>query len=150
VRHVDRQADVASSPQEMFALVADVERYPSFLPWCRSARVLERREDAVIATLQIQRGPLHMQFTTRNQLDPPHAIRLALIEGPFRTLQGEWTFEPREGGGCRVRLRLRFAFLNPLNAWVLEPVFEHASRTLLDAFVKRAQTLHGHARAASM
>ena len=142
MREIDRQALVSHSAEQMYALVDDVASYPQFLPWCRSVRVVERNDQALVATLQLHKGPLNVRFTTRNLLDPPRSIRITLIEGPFRSLEGAWSFEPVAGGGSRVRLKLRFAFAHALNAWLLDPVFEHMGRTLLDAFVKRAARLH--------
>lgn len=139
---VDRQALVPYSAQQMFDLVDDVASYPQFLPWCRAATLIERKPGEVIATLRIHKGGLHTRFTTRNTLEPPHAIRLALVDGPFRALNGEWLFEPIADKGSRVRLKLGFAFANPLNAWLLEPVFEHTCASLVDAFVKRARSVY--------
>src|SRR5262245_26357564 len=132
---VDRQALVPYSAQQMFDLVDDVASYPQFLPWCRAADVIERKPDEVVATLNVHKGALHTRFTTRNLLEPPHRIRLTLVDGPFRALDGEWQFEPIADKGSRVRLKLGFAFANPLNAWLLEPVFEHTCAQLVDAFV---------------
>jgi ribosome-associated toxin RatA of RatAB toxin-antitoxin module len=143
VRQVSRQALVSFSPGQMFALVDDVASYPQFLPWCKSAGVIERSPQEVIARLQVHKGPLHAHFTTRNRLEPPALIALDLVEGPFRTLEGEWRFAAIADQGTRVSLTLKFAFANPLNAWLLEPVFEHTCNSLVDAFVIRARTLYG-------
>lgn len=129
----------------MFALVDDVASYPQFLPWCKTAQVMERSPQEVIARLQVHRGPLHARFTTRNRLEPPSGIGLTLVEGPFRTLAGEWRFSAIADQGSRVSLMLKFAFANPLNAWLLEPVFEHTCSSLVDAFVARARALYGRA-----
>ena len=142
MRQVDRQALVPFSAQQMFDLVDDVASYPAFLPWCKAATVLARSPSEVVAMLQIHKGALHARFTTRNTLDPPRSIRLALVEGPFKSLDGGWKFEPIADKGSRVSLSLRFAFANPLNAWILEPVFEHTCATLVDAFVKRARAVY--------
>ncbi len=142
MRQVDRQALVPYSAQQMFDLVDHIEAYPQFLPWCRAASVLERKPGEVIATLQIHKGALHTRFTTRNRREPPHAVHLTLVEGPFRSLDGDWRFDPIADKGSRVSLKLRFAFANPLNAWLLEPVFEHSCATLVDAFVKRARSVY--------
>ena len=142
MRQVDRQALVPFSAQQMYDLVDDIHSYPQFLPWCRAATVLERSADQVVASLQIHKGALNTRFTTRNRLDPPRSIGLALVEGPFKSLDGAWRFEPIADKGSRVSLTLRFAFANPLNAWILEPVFEHTCATLVDAFVKRARSVY--------
>ena len=94
MRQVDRQALVPFSAQQMFDLVDDVASYPAFLPWCKAATVLARSPGEVVAMLQIHKGALHARFTTRNTLDPPRSIRLALVEGPFKSLDGGWKFEP--------------------------------------------------------
>ncbi len=127
----------------MYALVDDVARYPEFLPWCRTAAELERTPTEVVASLHVHKGALHAQFTTRNRLEPSEAIHLELVDGPFRTLSGAWRFSPIADKGSRVSLQLRFAFANPLNAWLLEPVFEHTCNSLVDAFVVRAQATYG-------
>jgi ribosome-associated toxin RatA of RatAB toxin-antitoxin module len=142
VRQISRDALVTYSPAQMFALVDDVASYPQFLPWCRSAQVIERSEREVIARLQVHKGPLHTHFTTRNQLESPSRITLNLVEGPFRTLEGEWRFSAIADRGTRVSLTLKFAFANPVNAWLLEPVFEHTCSSLVDAFVARARALY--------
>lgn len=128
---------------QMYALVDDVPRYPQFLPWCRRAEELERTPAEVVASMDIHKGALHAQFTTRNRLEPAAAIHLQLINGPFRMLSGAWRFSAIGSSGSRVSLQLQFAFANPLNAWLLEPVFEHTCNSLIDAFVARAQAIYG-------
>lgn len=148
MRKIDRQALVPFTAEQMYAVVEDVESYCRFLPWCKSSRVVSRTANETIASLDVSTGPLHTRFTTRNRLHPPHRIELELVAGPFRELAGEWTFEPIADRGSKVRLQLRFAFANPLNALVLEPVFEHVSRSLVDAFVRRAREIHDRHKAA--
>jgi ribosome-associated toxin RatA of RatAB toxin-antitoxin module len=134
----------------MFALVDDVPSYPGFLPWCRKAEILERDEREALARIEVHKGPLHARFTTRNRLDRPASIALQLVEGPFRALEGEWRFTAIGDKGSRVELALAFAFANPLNAWILEPVFEHTCSSLVDAFVARARALYGGASGATL
>jgi ribosome-associated toxin RatA of RatAB toxin-antitoxin module len=143
VRQIDRQALVPFTTEQMYALVDDVPRYPQFLPWCRKAEELERSAGEVVASLQVHKGALHARFTTRNRLEPFTAIVLQLVDGPFRSLSGAWRFSPIGDKGSRVSLQLQFAFANPLNAWLLEPVFEHTCNSLVDAFVARAQAIYG-------
>lgn len=143
MRQIEKQALVPYSAAQMYALVDDIPRYPQFLPWCKSAVELQRTPTEVLATIQIHKGALNAHFTTRNRLEPPTAIRMQMVEGSFRTLEGEWLFTDIGDKGSRVQLRLKFAFANPLNAWILEPVFEHTSNTLIDAFVRRAREIYG-------
>jgi ribosome-associated toxin RatA of RatAB toxin-antitoxin module len=139
MREVKRSALVNKPPAELFALINDIESYPEFLPWCTHAQVKSRSAGEIVATLGIRQGALHAEFTTRNTLEPPRAIHMQLLSGPFRTLEGEWRLTPIEADGCRVELTVRFAFRNPVTALVLEPKFAATVGSLVDAFVARAR-----------
>ena len=144
MREVRRTALVAQPPERMFALINDIESYPLFLPWCTSAHVQSRTERELIASVGVRRGPLNSQFTTRNELTANRRIAMRLVSGPFKTLEGDWTFTPVDlpgQPGCRVDLVLRFAFANRLAAMVFEPLFEETAGSLVDAFVARARAL---------
>jgi ribosome-associated toxin RatA of RatAB toxin-antitoxin module len=128
----------------MFALINDIESYPLFLPWCTSAQVHSRTEREILASISVHRGALNAQFTTRNELTANRHIAMRLVSGPFRTLEGDWTFTPVAAPGqpgCRVDLLLRFAFANRLTGMVFEPLFEQTVGMLVDAFVARARAL---------
>ena len=141
MREVKRSALVNKPPAEVFALINDIESYPQFLPWCTHARVLSRTEREIVATIGVRQGALHGEFTTRNTLDPDRSVRLELVSGPFRTLEGEWRLTPVEERGCRVELTMRFAFKNRITGILLEPLFAHTIGSLVDAFVARARSL---------
>jgi ribosome-associated toxin RatA of RatAB toxin-antitoxin module len=141
MREVKRSALVNRPPAEVFGLINDIESYPQFLPWCTHAQVLSRSQHEIIATIGVRQGALHGEFTTRNTLDPDHTIRLQLVSGPFRTLEGEWRLTPVDAHGCRVELTMRFAFSNRLTAMLFEPLFAQTIGSLVDAFVARARSL---------
>lgn len=105
---VRREALVARPPERMFGLVDEVERYPERFAWCRGVDVLERDAGVTAARLHVRAGGVDFSFATRNLLEPPSRMRLSMIEGPLRRLDGDWHFEPYGDGGCRVRLELRF------------------------------------------
>lgn len=136
-----RSALVARLPHVMFALVSDIERYPQFVPGCSSAQVLERQASEVVARLAVRRGPLKTEFTTRNRLEPDRAIHMQLVDGPFKVLEGQWSFAPVASNGCRIELSLRFQFANALKSALFEPLFEETAASLVRAFVARAQSL---------
>jgi ribosome-associated toxin RatA of RatAB toxin-antitoxin module len=138
MREVKRSALINKPPAEVFALINDIESYPQFLPWCTHARVQSRTESQIVATIGVRKGALQGEFTTRNTLDPSRSIRMDLVSGPFRTLQGEWRLTPIENG-CRVDLTMRFAFNNRLSAILFEPLFAETIGSLVDAFVTRAR-----------
>jgi ribosome-associated toxin RatA of RatAB toxin-antitoxin module len=136
-----RTSLVARSPEVMYRLVDDIERYPEFVPGCTSAEVLERSEHEVVARLAVRRGPLRTRFTTRNRLDPGHSVQMQLVEGPFKVLEGAWNFTPVASNGCRIEFKLRFQFSSAWKSALFEPLFEETQAELVRAFVARAQSL---------
>ena len=140
MREVKRAALVDRPPAELFALINDIESYPRFLPWCTHARVEERTPRTLTATVGVRQGALAGEFTTRNTLEPDRSIRMQLVSGPFRQLEGEWLLTPITGGGCRVELTMRFAFSSRLAALLFESKFAHTIASLVDAFVARARS----------
>ena len=142
MRHIRRSALVAASPERMFELINDVERYPEFVPGCAAAQVLERDADSLRARLSVGSGPLRTSFVTRNSLQPPHAIDMDLDEGPLRSLHGEWRLTPVKAGdvaGCRVELDLTFEVQGGLAGLALGPAIEKVAGSLVDALVARAR-----------
>ena len=134
---------VAHSARQMFELVDAVETYPEFLPWCDGARVIHRDETSTRATLQINYHGIRQSFTTENTKEEQHGMTVRLVEGPFRTLDGEWRFTALAPEACRVDFRLRYEFSSRLLATLVGPVFGYIADTMVDAFVKRAEKLHG-------
>ncbi|AMN46804.1 hypothetical protein ACG33_06765 [Steroidobacter denitrificans] len=143
MREVTKSALVPYTPAQMYALVADIERYPQFVPWLDGARELERTQDFVVGCLEMRRAGLRERFTTRNTLTPPHEISLALVEGPFRTLEGRWRFDAIGDRGTRVSLWIRFEFSNAMLSLLLSRSFEKNCGELVDAFVARARAVYG-------
>ncbi|HEX4023714.1 MAG TPA: type II toxin-antitoxin system RatA family toxin [Steroidobacteraceae bacterium] len=141
MREMTRSALVTRPPEMLYQLVEDVERYPEFVPGCTSAQVLERGERQMLARLAVRRGPLRTEFTTRNELDPGRGVHMHLVEGPFRILEGQWSFMPVASNGCRIQLSLRFQFSNALKSALFDPLFEETAASLVRAFVARAQSL---------
>src|SRR6202140_5479542 len=107
---VERSALVTYTAAQMFALVNDVARYPEFLPWCVGARVDDLSPTERVAVLQVSRGVLRTEFTTRNTLVQDAQIHMQLMHGPFRDLTGEWRFEAIGARGWRVPFRVEFQF----------------------------------------
>jgi len=126
----------------MFALVNDVGRYPEFLPWCSGARVTDESDSERIASVAVSRGLLRTEFTTRNVLKKDAQILMHLIDGPFRSLIGEWRFESIGARGSRVAFRVEFEFKNRLTAAALGGAFESLCGTIVDAFVARAHKIY--------
>jgi len=145
-RHAERRV-VAYTPMQLFELVADVPRYPEFLPWCHAGRI-RRREglDVHIAELAIGFGPFHEKFASRVVLAPDAAggprIDTTGIEGPFRRLVSRWTFQPHPEG-CLIDFELEFDFRSLLLQQTVRLLFAEAVRRMVAAFEARAQQLYG-------
>ena len=140
MREVKRSALVSQPPAKLFALINDIESYPQVLPWCTHTRVQSRSAREIVATLGVRQGALTGEFTTRNTLDTDRSIRMDLVSGPFRTLQGQWLLTPVDVAGCRVDLSMRFAFKSALTGLLFEPLFADTIGSLVDAFVARARS----------
>jgi ribosome-associated toxin RatA of RatAB toxin-antitoxin module len=139
MREVKRSALIAEAPARMYQLINDVEYYPEFVPYCTAARVQSRKGNEMVATLNIKRGPLNAEFTTRNLMEPDRRVLMQFVSGPFRVLEGLWTLTPLGDLGCRVELEMRFEFANRVAGALFEPLFESTAASLVDAFVKRAR-----------
>lgn len=143
---IHRSALVSYSAHQMFDLVADIDSYSAFLPWCSGSRVLAREPDGMTASIDIAYGGVHKSFTTRNRVQPGKMLEMRLVNGPFRHLFGLWAFHPLEDQGCRVTLDLEFEFASPMIAFVLKPVFTGIANDLVDSFHRRATEVYGGPR----
>ncbi len=125
----------------MYKIVADIERYPEFLPWVAALRVLSRDEKQLIAEMAVGYGPFRERYTSRVSLDPAaRTIDVVAIKGPFRRLENHWRFTP-EGDGCRIDFSIVFEFSNPLLQVAASKAFEKVLLKMTDAFVARAAEL---------
>jgi ribosome-associated toxin RatA of RatAB toxin-antitoxin module len=140
---VKKNALVPFPATAMFDLVAAVEDYPEFLPWCGGTEIHQHGEHGMVATIRIAYGGLSQSFTTDNLHDRPHRIELRLRDGPFSRLHGCWTFKELTANACRVDLELDYQMRSGLIAQLLGPVFDQIAQTMVDAFVNRAEALAG-------
>ena len=130
----------------MFALVADVVRYPEFLPWCSEGAVLQEQDEVMVARVGMSISGIRKSFTTRNTHDGQRSIRLELVDGPFSQLDGHWEFIPLGGPGqkaCKIVFTLNYAFSSRTLEALVGPVFDKIAGSLVDAFVKRADQVYG-------
>lgn len=141
---ITRNSLVLYTPEQMYDLVNDIEAYPEFLPWCRGSKIISRTEDEICASLDLAKGGIHHQFSTRNRIVSGKSIDIELIDGPFKHLEGHWQFKSiGDNQGCRVQLDMDFEFSNRLISLALGPVFTQISGSLVDAFCKRAHAIYG-------
>ncbi len=139
--HAERKI-LPYSPEQMFDLVADVGKYPSFLPWCAGARVRSHTETELVADLTIGFGPFRESFTSRVALDRPNSVGVKYENGPFRYLNNQWAFKPNPKG-CEVNFFVEFEFKSRLLQSAIGVVFNEAVRRMVNAFLKRARDVYG-------
>jgi len=137
------------APQLLYHLVADIERYPEFLPWCLAARIRKRHGQEIDADLVIGFKMIRERFTSHVVLTPQHRVDVTYAEGPFRYLNNHWIFEPAEDGGCHLDFFVDFEFKNRLLQKVIETLFSEAVRRMVAAFEGRAKQLYGERSAGS-
>lgn len=142
MRKVSRSALVPYSAAQMYALVKDVESYPSFLPWCNDAEVHIRGEDFIEASLELHRGPVSKRFRTRNQLLENESLGIELVGGPFRHMSGGWIFQQLGDAGSKVTLDLEFQFESRATDVIFGRFFEHTCNSLVDSFTQRAAQMY--------
>lgn len=131
-------------PHELYALVLDIERYPEFLPWCRAARIVERKPDHFLGELIISFSHLTERYTSKVIGDEAaNRIEVELVKGPFTTLSNHWKFEAAPQGGTNIHFAVEFAFKSALLNNLLGGFFGRAVDKMGDAFVKRADQLYG-------
>lgn len=140
---INRSALLSYSARQMYDLVVDIERYPEFLNWCSDARILERSENEVVASIEIRFKGLHRSFTTRNHMDSERSVRIELVDGPFRTLNGIWKFIELDADSSKIELDLEFDFSTTFLDRIVGPVFSQIATRQLDAFQRRAAQVYG-------
>jgi ribosome-associated toxin RatA of RatAB toxin-antitoxin module len=122
----------------MFDLIEAAEDYPTFVPWCAGATILERDETVVVAVIQFRYHAVGFDFTTRNPKQRPHAMRITQERGPFRRFEGDWRLTELAPDACRIDFTLACEFANPLLGKVAGPIFERMTGRMVDIFVARA------------
>ena len=135
---IKKNALVFHSREKMFTLVDQVEDYPNFLPWCGETKVIQRTEKITKATILINYHNVKQSFTTENVKIFPTKMNINLIDGPFKTLKGEWNFIELEKDTCKIEFELHYEFSNYLLDKLISPVFNMIANTFIDNFVAKA------------
>jgi coenzyme Q-binding protein COQ10 len=128
--------------EQMFDLVADVDRYPEFLPWVIATRVRSDSETEMVADMLVGFKALKEKFTSRVVKQRPEELRVTYVDGPLRDLDNVWRFRP-VAGGCEIDFAVDFAFRNPLFEKIAGQYFDRAFRKMVSAFEERAAALYG-------
>ncbi len=140
---VHKSVFLGYSAQQMFDLVANIDDYPKFLPWCSGVEIRERNGNVVVASIGINYHGVKQSFTTSNENTPPTTIKMKLVDGPFKCLDGVWTFKALREDACKIELDMRYEFSGTLLDKLVGPVFGMIANSMVDSFCKRAETVYG-------
>ncbi len=140
---VDRSALVLHSAKQMFDLVNDVTNYPDFLPWCSGSEILEHNDEQMLARVDVAKAGLKYSFVTRNSLQQSKRIQMDLVDGPFSSLTGHWSFAELSEDACKVSLSLNFDFKGKLTGLAMSKVFNQIAVAMVDAFCLQADKRYG-------
>ena len=130
-------------PERLFDLVAAVDKYPEFLPWCVDARIRRREENLIVADLVIGYRMFRERFTSTVTLDRPNRIDVSYSNGPFRYLNNHWIFAPEGIDSCTIDFFVDFEFHSRVLQLMIERVFGEAVKVMVHAFERRADELFG-------
>ncbi len=143
------------SPEQMFALVADVERYPEFVPLCEDLRIVRRQTDeqgreVLLAAMSVGYKAIRETFTSRVTLDPANRVILVeYVDGPFKRLENRWEFKPAAGGSS-VEFYISYEFRSMALGLLMGSVFDKAFRRFSEAFEQRAHKVYGRSAVAGV
>jgi ribosome-associated toxin RatA of RatAB toxin-antitoxin module len=136
---IRRSVLVPYSAEAMFDMIEQAEFYPSFLPWCTAAEILDRSDDWVAARLEFTYLSLRFTMRTRNPKRRPEWLQVRLVEGPFKQFQGDWRLVPLADQGCRVAFDLSYQFSEGVVDQVAKAALGRIFGSVVEAFVKRAE-----------
>lgn len=137
------------TPEQMFDLVADVARYPEFLPWVSAIRVRSNSDVQMVADMVVGFKGLRETFTSKVDKQRPDGLHIEYLEGPLKHLRNDWGFRPDGKGGCLVDFTVDFAFKNRVFEMLAGQMFDRALRKMINAFEERAARLYGDSTSAS-
>ncbi len=145
----EEQRSLPYTPEQLFDLVSDIEKYPEFLPWCSAARIISRDGEEIIADLIISFKIWREKFTSRVKLTPPSKneigkVEVELVEGPFTHLINRWEFYPEKSGQTLISFFVDFKFKSALLEKMIGMMFEFAVKEMGEAFEKRAHSVYGN------
>lgn len=140
---VSRSALLMYSADEMYQLVNDVSAYPDFLPGCVASKILVEEDNMMRASVTVSKAGIKQAFTTENRLLAGRNIKMNLVDGPFTSLQGGWTFLALDDQACKVSLDLKFEFSSQLVELAFGRIFKELVGSMVKSFADRAKVVYG-------
>lgn len=141
--NVNKTVIVPYTPEQMFKLVDDVENYKHYLPWCTHSEERERTDNTLVGAVYLEYLKVKTHWVTKNTNTPFSKIEMALVDGPFKALTGEWEFIPLGDSGCKIIFNLHYKFESIIIEKIIGPVFSFVSKNIVDCFIKEANKKYG-------
>ncbi|MEA3405354.1 MAG: type II toxin-antitoxin system RatA family toxin [Pseudomonadota bacterium] len=142
MKKITRTALLPYSAKQVFDLVNDVASYPEFLPWCGGSEVLSETDSEMNAKVTIAKAGIKQTFETRNHLVQGQRIEMHLVDGPFKSLRGEWEFKVLDVDACKILFEVEFEVSSGILNAAIGPIFEQIANTLVDSFCERAKQVY--------
>ena len=140
---VRRSVLVPHPAEAMFDLIEQAEHYPQFLPWCVGATILERSDEWVAAKVDFSYDQVAFSLRTRNAKRRPEWLRVRVVDGPFRRFDGDWRLTPIGPLGCKIEFEVAYELSAGIVDRLARPTVEVVARSVIDAFVRRADRVCG-------
>ena len=141
-----REKNVPYSREQMFSLVNDVAQYPNFLPWCSDASIISHHNSKLTASLTISKGGITQSFTTENMLTHPSKTTIKLVNGPFSSLEGKWSFIAIGAYQCQVIFHLEYKFSSIIVEVASKFIISSISNQIFDCFCQQADKLYQNSK----
>tara|TARA_B100001778_G_scaffold296344_1_gene269132 strand:+ start:1335 stop:1772 length:438 start_codon:yes stop_codon:yes gene_type:complete len=138
MNYINKSEEINVNKEMIFDLINNVDNYETFLPWCSSSSIISRRDNLIVAEIEISKSFVNWKFKTENTFEKNKVINLQLIDGPFSHLEGFWKFEEINKFNTSVTLYLEYKFDNKLIEMSLKPVFSNIMSSILDSFISEA------------
>ncbi len=137
--NITKTSIVPYSCEKMFNLVADIENYTKYLPWCTKSEIRHQEDNKVVAAVHLEYLKIKTHFVTQNIQTPFSNISMKLVDGPFKILTGSWNFNPLGTDGCKISFNLHYQFESTLLEKLIDPVFSYISKNIMDCFIQEAR-----------
>lgn len=137
------RAHLKYTPDQLFDLVADVEKYPEFIPWMIATRVRRRTDQAIWTDLTVGTGFLRKQFSTIARLERPHGLAISSHDPMFERFEQKWTFDQPAEGGTDIQYHVDFRFKSLLFQTLMDVGFADRASAIVTAYIQRARRLYG-------
>ena len=138
MKKIYKEEDINIDIETIFNLINDINSYPNYLPWCTKTKVIEKSDHSIIGKIFISKSFINWNFSTKNIINKNESITLELVDGPFESLNGKWSFSVIDGFNTRVSLEINYKFKSSLIELSIEPIFSSIMNSILKSFVQEA------------